>query len=248
MLRTLAIALLAVLATFAGSAEAYAQVKKAGTRSPAAHARKPAPAPVTRPGPTLRKSGPIRSRVASRPAVARPSSKSKWGVGRYAPPARTILPPRPGAVDERAPRTLSFFNLHTRESITVTYRRNGAYVPGALTRLNHFLRDSRSDTEVNVDPQLFDILWLVRRRLGSNAAYHVVSAYRSPQTNAWLASVSSGVADNSLHMRGQAMDVMLPGRSVGQLHAAGLELGMGGVGYYPRTGFVHLDTGAVRRW
>jgi uncharacterized protein YcbK (DUF882 family) len=244
MLRTLAIALLAVLVSVAGSAEAFAQGRKAAKRSPVVHAKKPAVAPAARSGQTIRKSGPTRSRAAA----TRPAAKSKWGVGRYAPPARVALPPRPGAADERAPRTLSFFNLHTRESISVTYRRDGAYVPGALARLNHFLRDSRSDTEVNVDPQLFDVLWLVRRRLGSNAAYHVVSAYRSPQTNAWLASMSSGVADNSLHMRGQAMDVMLPGRSVAQLRAAGLELGMGGVGYYPRTGFVHLDTGPVRRW
>jgi uncharacterized protein YcbK (DUF882 family) len=244
MLCRVAIVLLSVLVAIGGSAEAFAQMKKAVKRSPVVHAKKPSPTAAAPAGQAVRKSGPSRSRAAAQ----RPSTRSKWGVGRYAPPARTIMPPRPGAADERAPRTLSFFHLHTRESITITYRRDGAYVPSALARLNHFLRDSRSDTEVNVDPQLFDILWLVRRRLGSNAAYHVVSAYRSPDTNAWLASMSSGVADNSLHMRGQAMDVMLPGRSVAQLRAAGLELGMGGVGYYPRTGFVHLDTGPVRRW
>ena len=239
MLRTLAIALLAVLVSVAGSAEAYAQMKKAAKRSPVVHAKKP-PAAVASPS--------AKRRAAVRPAAKRPPTKSKWGVGRYAPPARTILPPRPGAADERAPRTLSFFHLHTRETITVTYKRDGAYVPTALARLNHFLRDSRTDGETNLDPQLFDILWLVRRRLGSASPYHVVSAYRSPQTNAWLASVSSGVADNSLHMRGQAMDVILPGRSAAQVRAAGLELGMGGVGYYPRTGFVHVDTGPVRYW
>ncbi|MBX3500731.1 MAG: DUF882 domain-containing protein [Alphaproteobacteria bacterium] len=269
MLRTLAIALLAVLVSVAGSVEAFAQVKKTAKRSPIVHAKKPVAAParpvakssakmrsaVRKPAarkpairkPAIRKAGSIRGRAAARPAARRPSTK--WGVGRYAPPARrTVLPPRPAIVDQRAPRTLSFFNLHTRESITVTYRRNGAYVPAALQRLNHFLRDSRSDTQVNIDPQLFDILWLVRHRLRSTSAYSVVSAYRSPQTNAWLASTSSGVADNSLHMRGQAMDVILPGRSAAQVRAAGLELGMGGVGYYPRTGFVHLDTGPVRRW
>ncbi|MGE3652313.1 MAG: DUF882 domain-containing protein, partial [Reyranellaceae bacterium] len=163
-------------------------------------------------------------------------------------PARTIQPPRPSVGDPRAPRTLSFFHLHTRESITVTYKRNGANDRRALARQNHFLRDSRTRTEVNNDPQLFDILWLVRRRLGSSAPYQVVSAYRSPSTNAWLASYSRGVATNSRHMLGQAMDVILPGRTAAQVRAAGLELGMGGVGYYPRTGFVHLDTGPVRRW
>lgn len=240
MLRTLAIALLAVLVTVAGSAEVYAQAKKAAKRSPVVSAKKPAAAAAMA-------RGAVRARVAPRPAVK--AKPSKWGVGRYAPRAsRVALPPRPAAIDERAPRTLAFFHLHTRESITVTYRRDGAYVPASLARLNRFLRDSRSESEINIDPQLFDVLWRVRHRLGSTAPYHVVSAYRSPDTNAWLASVSSGVADDSLHMRGQAMDVILPGRSAAQVRAAGLELGMGGVGYYPRTGFVHLDTGAVRHW
>jgi uncharacterized protein YcbK (DUF882 family) len=143
---------------------------------------------------------------------------------------------------------LSFFNLHTRESITVTYKRDGHYVTSALGRLNHFLRDDQTGTRVNIDPQLFDILWLVRKRLGSTSPYQVVSAYRSPSTNAWLVSYTSGVASDSRHMRGQAMDVSLPGRTPAQLRAAGLELGMGGVGYYPRTGFVHFDTGPVREW
>jgi uncharacterized protein YcbK (DUF882 family) len=282
MLRTLAIVLLAVVATIAGSVEALAQTKKSSTRSPTVHARK-SPAHTARPaaakpatksrvaahrsavrkrGPVrarastrpaarsakIRKASPARGRVASRPSAKRVSSRSKWGIGRYARPARIILPPRPAAADARAPRTLSFFHLHTRESITVTYKRNGAYDRRALARLNHFLRDNRTSTEVNIDPQLFDILWLVRRRLGSTAAYQVVSAYRSPSTNAWLASYSSGVASNSRHMLGQAIDVILPGRTAAQVRAAGLELGMGGVGYYPRTGFVHLDTGPVRRW
>ena len=303
MLRTLAIVLLAVIATTVGSVEAIAETKKSGTRPQTVHAgkspvhaarpaaarpssksrvaarrtavRKHSPiraraalrpaarsAKVRRASPvrgrvasrsvirsaTARKASQVRGRVASRPSARRPGPKSKWGVGRYARPARTILPPRPSAIDARAPRTLSFFHLHTRESITVTYRRNGAYDRRALARLNHFLRDNRTGTEVNIDPQLFDILWLVRRRLGSTAPYQVVSAYRSPSTNAWLASYSRGVASNSRHMLGQAMDVILPGRTAAQVRAAGLELGMGGVGYYPRTGFVHLDTGPVRRW
>ncbi len=235
MSRTLAIALLAVVATIAGSAEAFAETKKTGTGSTAI--------PGTQsPELVVRRLALMRGRAAAKPTT------SKWGVGRYAPPVHTTPPPRPGPVDERGPRTLSFFHMHTHESITVTYKRDGAYVPGALARLNHFLRDDRTGTEVNMDPQLFDILWLVRRRLGSTAPYHVVSAYRSPSTNAWLVSYTSGVASDSRHMRGQAIDVMLPGRTPAQVRGAGLALGMGGVGYYPRTGFVHLDTGPVRRW
>lgn len=212
-----------------------------------------------RPALKRRVKGPVRS-GAARPPKGR---SAVYGRARLAPgpvsaprrawrrpvvQPRPVLPRRPPAVGARASRTLSFFNLYTRESITVTYRRNGAYVQSALDRLNYFLRDSRNGMHVRVDPALFDILWLVRRRLRSNAAYQVLSAYRSPETNAWLASYTSGVASNSRHMRGQAMDVTLPGRSVAQLRAAGMELGMGGVGYYPRSGFVHLDTGPVRYW
>lgn len=161
---------------------------------------------------------------------------------------RPALTPRHDGPEGPTPRTLSLFNPNTRESLTVTYWRGGAYVPDALKRLNHFLRDGTSGRAVAVDPRLFDILWLTRQRLGSTAAYHVLSGYRSPQSNAFLAIISSGVADNSLHVRGRAIDVILPDRSAAQLRAAAIDLGMGGVGYYPSTGFVHLDTGPVRRW
>jgi uncharacterized protein YcbK (DUF882 family) len=239
MLRILAIALLAVVATIAGGAEAFAETDKTGTGSTAVLG-------TQSPELVVRRLALMRARAASQPA-AKPAA-SKWGVSRYAPPALSTLPPRPAAANERGPRTLSFFHLHTHESITVTYKRDGRYVPSELARLNHFLRDDRTGNAISVDPQLFDILWLVRRRLGSTAPYQVVSAYRSPSTNAWLVSYTSGVASDSRHMHGQAIDVMLPGRTPAQLRAAGLELGMGGVGYYPRTGFVHLDTGPVRRW
>jgi uncharacterized protein YcbK (DUF882 family) len=241
MLRTLAIALLAVVATIAGSAEAFAETEKTGTQFTAAQGT-PSPDVV------VRRLAQIRARPAPQPA-AKPAA-AKWGVGRYAPPpVHNTVPPRPpAAADERGLRTLSFFNLHTRESITVTYKRDGVYVPSALARLNQFLRDDQTGTRVNIDPHLFDILWLVRKRLGSTSGYQVVSAYRAPSTNAWLVSYTSGVASDSRHMRGQAIDVMLPGRTPAQLRAAGLALGMGGVGYYPRTGFVHFDTGPVREW
>jgi len=161
------------------------------------------------------------------------------------------LPPatgRPPAMNSSGPRTLSFYNVHTRRSLTVTYWRGGRYVQPELTRLNYFLRDSRDGDQVRMDPALFDILWQVRRQLRSTAPYHVLSAYRSPETNAWLASVSSGVASDSLHMRGQAMDVMLPDRSPAQIRLVARGLRRGGVGYYPSSGFVHVDTGPVRYW
>ncbi|MCW5744883.1 MAG: DUF882 domain-containing protein [Alphaproteobacteria bacterium] len=162
----------------------------------------------------------------------------------YAPPREKLPPP----ADDGSPRTLSFHNLNTQESITVTFRQNGRYVQSELDRLNAFLRDSRNGDLVQMDPQLFDILWQVRRVLGTDAPYQVLSAYRSPETNAWLASASRGVAWDSLHMRGQAIDVRLPGRTPYQIRQAAWSLSQGGVGYYARSGFVHIDTGPVRYW
>ncbi len=163
----------------------------------------------------------------------------------YAPPAEKLPPPP----DDGSPRTLSFYGINTQETITVTYWRDGRYVQSELDRLNNFLRDSRNDDLVQMDPQLFDVLWHVQRNLGAEGStWEVLSAYRSPQTNAWLASARRGVARDSLHMRGQAIDVKLPGRSPYQIRQAARTLGLGGVGYYPRSGFVHLDTGPVRYW
>jgi uncharacterized protein YcbK (DUF882 family) len=162
----------------------------------------------------------------------------------YAPPQEKLPPPP----DDGSPRTLSFYAVNSQESITVTFRRDGRYVQSELDRVNAFLRDSRNGDLVQMDPQLFDVLWHVQRNLGADGPYQVLSAYRSPETNAWLASASRGVASDSMHMRGQAIDVKLPGYSPYQVREAARSLGLGGVGYYPRSGFVHLDTGPVRYW
>ncbi|HJQ58175.1 MAG TPA: DUF882 domain-containing protein [Vineibacter sp.] len=162
----------------------------------------------------------------------------------YAPPLEKLPPP----ADDGSPRTLSFHALNTQESITVTYWRDGRYVQSELDKLNDFLRDPRDNDRVQMDPHLFDVLWHVRRNLASDAPYQVLSAYRSPQTNAWLASARRGVAWDSLHIRGQAIDVQLPGRTPFQIRQTARNLGLGGVGYYPRSGFVHIDTGPVRYW
>lgn len=157
---------------------------------------------------------------------------------------------RLGDPNDRAPRVLSFVNLQTKEVTTAVYRSDGVYLRPQLDRLDRFLRDRHSGTQVALDPRLYDILWLIQKRLGSKGAWHVASAYRSPKTNAWLSTVHNGVARDSLHMRGQAIDVMLPGYSVERIRstAAALGLGMGGIGAYPESGFVHIDTGAVRQW
>ncbi|MBX3498220.1 MAG: DUF882 domain-containing protein [Alphaproteobacteria bacterium] len=149
--------------------------------------------------------------------------------------------------DDGGARTLSLFNMNTRESITSTYRQGGRYIPSELQKLSTFLVDHKSGDVIAMDPELFDILWHLQRRLGASS-FEVLSAYRSPQTNAVLARMSRGVARNSLHTQGQAIDVKVPGFSPYQVRQAARELGLGGVGYYPRTGFVHVDTGSVRYW
>jgi uncharacterized protein YcbK (DUF882 family) len=147
-------------------------------------------------------------------------------------------------------RTLSLYHNHTRESLTITFRRNGRYDPRALEQLNWFLRDWRRDEPTRMDPRLFDTLWEVYREVRSNEPIHVNSAYRSPATNSMLRRRSSGVAKNSQHMHGKAIDFYLPDVPIARIRAVGMRLQDGGVGYYPSayTPFVHLDVGSVRAW
>jgi uncharacterized protein YcbK (DUF882 family) len=147
-------------------------------------------------------------------------------------------------------RTLTIYHTHTRELATVTFRRNGQYDARGLEQLNWLLRDWRRDEPTRMDPRLFDTLWAVYREVGSREPVHVVSAYRSPQTNAMLRRRSSAVAKNSQHMLGKAMDFHLPDVSIERIRAVGMRLQNGGVGYYPSsyTPFIHLDVGSVRAW
>ncbi len=147
-------------------------------------------------------------------------------------------------------RTLSLYNTHTHERLTVTYKRNGRFVQAGLNQLNRFLRDWRRDEVTRIDPDLFDVVWTVYREVRASEPIHVVSAYRSPATNNMLRRRSSGVARNSQHTQGRAMDFFIPGVAASEIRAAGLRLQQGGVGFYPRsrTPFVHLDTGTVRMW
>ena len=161
-------------------------------------------------------------------------------------PAQPPGPPPP--LDTVSPRSLSLVSFNTQETLTVTYWSNGAYHRDALDKLNHFLRDSRDNLKTEMDPLLFDVLWHTMQIVGYGGSIEVLSAFRSPSTNAWLASVSRGVARDSQHMNGNAMDIRFPGVAVYQIRQAARALNMGGVGFYPRSGFVHLDTGPVRYW
>jgi len=156
-------------------------------------------------------------------------------------PANFILRPTPV-------RALSFYNVHTGENLKTIYFENGRYVPGALLEVNYFFRDFRANQVKAIDPQLLDLLHRIYRALDTSQPFNLISGYRSPATNAWLASQSEGVAHHSLHMYGMASDVNVQGRSLALLDAVALAMRRGGVGYYPRSDFVHVDTGRVRRW
>ena len=147
-------------------------------------------------------------------------------------------------------RTLSFHHTHSNEDLTVTFKRDGRYDEEALKKLNYFLRDWRSQDQTTMDRHLFDILWEVNRDVDGKQPIQIISAYRSPATNAMLRRRSSGVARHSQHTLGHAMDFFIPGIPLEQIRAAGLRLQRGGVGFYPTSGspFVHLDTGSVRHW
>jgi uncharacterized protein YcbK (DUF882 family) len=147
-------------------------------------------------------------------------------------------------------RTLSFHHTHSDEDLTVTFKRNGRYDEDGLKQINHFLRDWRSQDQTTMDRHLFDILWEVYRDVDGKQPIQIISAYRSPATNAMLRRRSSGVARFSQHMLGHAMDFFIPGIPLEQIRFAGLRLQRGGVGFYPTSGspFVHLDTGSIRHW
>lgn len=146
-------------------------------------------------------------------------------------------------------RSLALDHTHTGERIALVYAVGGQYVPGALSTLNHFLRDHYLGDVGLIDPQLFDLLHGVKQVLGVGQSFQVISGYRCPSTNARLRGTrGGGVAKHSLHMEGKAIDIRLPGVPLAELRDAALSLRAGGVGYYPHEQFVHVDTGRVRNW
>jgi uncharacterized protein YcbK (DUF882 family) len=147
-------------------------------------------------------------------------------------------------------RTISMYNIHTEDMITVTFKRDGQYIPEALQQLNHFMRDWRQNLEIKMDPALLDLIWELHEELGSKEPVHLICGYRSPATNEMLRRTSGGQARNSLHIVGKAADLVFPDVPLKQLRYAALAKERGGVGYYPTSGlpFVHVDTGPVRHW
>lgn len=155
-----------------------------------------------------------------------------------------------GALQSRSvgDKTLNFRHTHTNETLNIVYWRNGAYLPSALEEINHFLRDFRTGEEALIDPELLDLLHDVYARTGSRGHFEVISAYRSPKTNEMLRKMGRGVAQKSQHLLGKAIDVRLTDVSVEELREVAYEMGKGGVGFYSKSRFVHLDTGRFRTW
>src|SRR5271170_1382554 len=144
---------------------------------------------------------------------------------------------------------LRLYHTHTGERIDVVYRRGDVFLPDAEEQLDHFLRDHRTGEVKHYDPRVFDILSDLAAAVGHpGAEIQIICGYRTPWSNEFLRSHSPGVAKGSLHMQAQAIDIRIPGVDALTLRNAALALGRGGVGYYPRSEFVHVDTGRVRTW
>ena len=148
-------------------------------------------------------------------------------------------------------RELSFFHTHTGERLSTAYCNGGEYVGPALKDVNLLLRDFRVNQVKAIDPALLDLLFELNGVLGTDQPFHVISGYRTPETNAMLqerGGAHSGVATHSLHMDGKAIDIRVPGIKLAHLRDSAKSLKRGGVGFYPGSDFVHVDTGRVRYW
>ena len=176
-----------------------------------------------------------------------------------AAPVSTLAPPAPLPVPlpipleaARSPRQqyhLRMYHLHTHESLDVTYRVGDRYVPSALAMLNHFLRDHRTGDNASYDPHEFDLLHAIMAKLHRpNGVIDIICGYRTPWSNEYLREHGGGVAEHSQHILSKAIDIRVPGVSTRKLDRTALSLGDGGVGYYPRSRFVHVDVGPVRKW
>lgn len=174
-------------------------------------------------------------------------TRRRFMAGGLATASLLIISPAFAALPQGR-RTLAFRNLHTDEELKLTYWADGKYINGALDEINKILRDHRTGDIKKMDVSLINLLHDLKKKVGSDRPFEVISAYRSPQSNAKLHEHSSGVAKKSYHLQGKAIDINLRDRSLSDLHRAAKELGRGGVGMYAKSGFIHVDTGHVRYW
>jgi uncharacterized protein YcbK (DUF882 family) len=172
-----------------------------------------------------------------------------FGLGAAALALASPLKGALAALPQSGTRALSLVSTHTNEHVTATYWRDGVYDKGALKDLNYVLRDFRTGDIAAMDRHLLDLLAELHHRTGSRKPFQIISGYRSPKTNAMLASASGGgVAKRSLHMDAKAIDIRLSDVALSDLRQAALGMKAGGVGYYKKSDFVHVDTGRVRQW
>ncbi|MGA2409203.1 MAG: DUF882 domain-containing protein [Candidatus Binataceae bacterium] len=178
-------------------------------------------------------------RIDSGPSLLQPVQPRApfWREARYTPP-----------LAQYGSRALSAYNLHTGEKLSTVYYEDGQYVQGALREVNYFFRDFRANEIKPIDPRLLDLLHSIHQSLETSEPFNLISGYRSAATNAMLASRSEGVARHSMHIEGRAADINVPNRQLSILQRVALALRFGGVGYYPQSDFVHVDTGRVRQW
>ena len=145
-------------------------------------------------------------------------------------------------------KTLSFINLHTDEALSCCYWADGKYNPSGLAEINHILRDHRANEMIDIDTKLLDLLYILHQAVDSNSPFHVISGYRSPYTNNKLRKQDKGVAKRSLHMQGKAIDIRLPDVELKHLRDTAISLQAGGIGYYSKSNFIHIDIGKPRSW
>ncbi len=169
------------------------------------------------------------------------------GFSLISQPVLASIPKRVGALAKPA-RFLAFDNLHTGETTKLVYWEKGRYIKGALSEINHILRDHRTGDVARIDTTLLDKLFVLHNKLGSRAPFQVISGYRSPKSNAMMHNHSSGVAKRSMHVEGKAIDIRLQDAQLIHVRNAALAMNSGGVGYYPESQFVHIDTGRMRHW
>ncbi|HEX5604927.1 MAG TPA: YcbK family protein [Candidatus Binatia bacterium] len=160
-----------------------------------------------------------------------------------------LFPRTAFSIDARIPeKSLAFYNTHTGETLKSVYWADGRYLGDSLRAINHILRDPRNNEIHDIDTRLLDLLFSLRREVDTSQPFHVISGYRSAETNTYLRTHTTGVTENSLHLVGQAIDIRSPGRELRSLQKAAIQLRGGGVGYYPKSDFVHIDIGRVRYW
>jgi uncharacterized protein YcbK (DUF882 family) len=145
-------------------------------------------------------------------------------------------------------KSISLYNLHTEEFLETVYWNDGKYLYGSLRNIDHILRDHRTGETRSIDPRLLDLLYATQKRMNVNQPFHIISGYRSPETNSSLRKNDRGVSGKSLHMLGKAVDIRLPDVELSLLRKVTTDLRAGGVGYYPRSGFIHVDLGRLRYW